>query len=149
MYSLARIFDIWSHLPNNVMFYHVWEVVPAFELRHSLSQPPCPDASTLDVRHSAFSVAFHVLKTILGLPPDTQADELKKHFDGYGSIVDCRVMTGKSSRSPTTMQSNRGITGFGFVEFENSSVSQPAMICQESLLKTHTNLGCRRRSSQF
>jgi len=37
------------------------------------------------------------------LPPDVRQEELTKFFDGFGRIVDCRVMT-----------------GFGFVEFESS-----------------------------
>jgi len=37
------------------------------------------------------------------LPPDTRPEDVQKHFDGYGKISECRVMT-----------------GFGFVEFENS-----------------------------
>jgi hypothetical protein len=30
----------------------------------------------------------------LGLPPDARSDDVAKFFDGYGRIVDCRVMTG-------------------------------------------------------
>jgi len=37
------------------------------------------------------------------LPTDARPEDVQKHFDGYGKIVDCRVMT-----------------GFGFVEFESS-----------------------------
>ncbi|KAG8964831.1 hypothetical protein FRC03_001300 [Tulasnella sp. 419] len=37
------------------------------------------------------------------LPHDTRPEDISKHFEGYGRIVDCRVMT-----------------GFGFVEFEDS-----------------------------
>ncbi|CAE6450299.1 unnamed protein product [Rhizoctonia solani] len=37
------------------------------------------------------------------LPSDTRPEDVQKFFDGYGKIVDCRVMS-----------------GFGFVEFENS-----------------------------
>lgn len=36
------------------------------------------------------------------LPTDARPEDVQKHFDGYGKIVDCRVMT-----------------GFGFVEFEH------------------------------
>jgi hypothetical protein len=28
------------------------------------------------------------------LPPDTRSEDVSKFFDGYGKIVDCRVMTG-------------------------------------------------------
>ncbi|KAG9128517.1 hypothetical protein FRC07_005884 [Ceratobasidium sp. 392] len=37
------------------------------------------------------------------LPSDTRPEDVQKFFDGYGKIVDCRVMS-----------------GFGFVEFENT-----------------------------
>jgi len=37
------------------------------------------------------------------LPPDARSEDVNKFFDGFGRIVDCRVMT-----------------GFGFIEFENS-----------------------------
>ncbi|KZP22918.1 hypothetical protein FIBSPDRAFT_707802, partial [Athelia psychrophila] len=36
------------------------------------------------------------------LSADARVEDIRKHFDGYGRIVDCRVMT-----------------GFGFVEFES------------------------------
>lgn len=32
---------------------------------------------------------------IIELPPDTRSDDVSKFFDGYGKIVDCRVMTGQ------------------------------------------------------
>ncbi|KIJ44289.1 hypothetical protein M422DRAFT_168262 [Sphaerobolus stellatus SS14] len=41
------------------------------------------------------------------LPHDVRQEELTKFFEGYGRIVDCRVMT-----------------GFGFVEFESSRVKE-------------------------
>ncbi|KAI6028567.1 hypothetical protein F5J12DRAFT_806243 [Pisolithus orientalis] len=44
------------------------------------------------------------------LPPDTRAEDVAKFFDGYGRIVDCRVMT-----------------GFGFVEFESSKDAEDAV----------------------
>ncbi|KAH9928161.1 uncharacterized protein B0H18DRAFT_1001532 [Fomitopsis serialis] len=44
------------------------------------------------------------------LPPDARADDVQKIFDGYGRIVDCRVMT-----------------GFGFVEFENPRDAEDAV----------------------
>ncbi|KAH9951860.1 hypothetical protein B0H21DRAFT_297 [Amylocystis lapponica] len=45
------------------------------------------------------------------LPPDARTEDVSKFFDGYGRIVDCRVMT-----------------GFGFVEFENSRDAEDAML---------------------
>ncbi|KAI0647368.1 hypothetical protein C8Q79DRAFT_907644, partial [Trametes meyenii] len=44
------------------------------------------------------------------LPPDVRSEEVSKFFDGYGRIVDCRVMT-----------------GFGFVEFESSRDAEDAV----------------------
>ncbi|TFK54652.1 hypothetical protein OE88DRAFT_1623028 [Heliocybe sulcata] len=44
------------------------------------------------------------------LPPDARTDDVSKFFDGYGRIVDCRVMT-----------------GFGFVEFENPRDAEDAV----------------------
>jgi len=39
------------------------------------------------------------------LPAEARQEDVQKLFDGYGPVIDCRVMAGK---------------GFGFVEFENS-----------------------------
>ncbi|TFK94749.1 hypothetical protein K466DRAFT_593225 [Polyporus arcularius HHB13444] len=44
------------------------------------------------------------------LPPDARSEDVQKIFDGYGRIVDCRVMT-----------------GFGFVEFESSRDAEDAL----------------------
>ncbi|KAH9901504.1 hypothetical protein C8Q73DRAFT_637710 [Cubamyces lactineus] len=44
------------------------------------------------------------------LPPDARTEDVQKFFDGYGRIVDCRVMT-----------------GFGFVEFESSRDAEDAL----------------------
>ncbi|TBU65513.1 hypothetical protein BD310DRAFT_804270 [Dichomitus squalens] len=44
------------------------------------------------------------------LPPDARSEDVSKFFDGYGRIVDCRVMT-----------------GFGFVEFESSRDAEDAL----------------------
>jgi RNA recognition motif-containing protein len=44
------------------------------------------------------------------LPPDSRQDDVTKFFDGFGRIVDCRVMT-----------------GFGFVEFESSRDADDAL----------------------
>jgi len=35
------------------------------------------------------------LNDLLGLPTDTRSEDVSKFFDGYGRIVDCRVMTGE------------------------------------------------------
>ncbi|KAF8636683.1 hypothetical protein AX17_003489 [Amanita inopinata Kibby_2008] len=44
------------------------------------------------------------------LPSDTRSEDVIKFFEGYGRIVDCRVMT-----------------GFGFVEFESSKDAEDAV----------------------
>ncbi|EPQ57913.1 hypothetical protein GLOTRDRAFT_109943 [Gloeophyllum trabeum ATCC 11539] len=44
------------------------------------------------------------------LPADARTDDVSKMFEGYGRIVDCRVMT-----------------GFGFVEFENPRDAEDAV----------------------
>jgi RNA recognition motif. (a.k.a. RRM, RBD, or RNP domain) len=35
------------------------------------------------------------------LPPDTRSEDVSKFFDGYGKIVDCRVMTGWFNHHPS------------------------------------------------
>jgi len=44
------------------------------------------------------------------LPTDCRSDDISKFFEGYGHIVDCRVMT-----------------GFGFIEFENAKDAEDAL----------------------
>ncbi|KNZ78468.1 Serine/arginine-rich splicing factor 4 [Termitomyces sp. J132] len=44
------------------------------------------------------------------LPTDARSEDVNKFFEGYGRIIDCRVMT-----------------GFGFVEFENSKDAEDAV----------------------
>ena len=34
------------------------------------------------------------------LPPDTAPEDVKKTFGAYGTVVDCRVMTGTRERVP-------------------------------------------------
>lgn len=46
------------------------------------------------------------------LPPEARSEDIQKLFDGYGRVVDCRVMNGK---------------GFGFVEFESSRDAEDAV----------------------
>lgn len=55
--------------------------------------------STLEVRWffpwALLSMMFsQPLSIFAGLPPDVRSEEVSKFFDGYGRIVDCRVMTG-------------------------------------------------------
>jgi len=35
-----------------------------------------------------------------GLPTDVRSEDVSKFFDGYGRIVDCRVMTGECAVLP-------------------------------------------------
>ncbi|KAL1762090.1 hypothetical protein FB107DRAFT_285530 [Schizophyllum commune] len=44
------------------------------------------------------------------LPPDTAPEDVKKTFGAYGTVVDCRVMT-----------------GFGFIEYESSKDAEDAV----------------------
>ncbi|KIK58194.1 hypothetical protein GYMLUDRAFT_171325 [Collybiopsis luxurians FD-317 M1] len=50
------------------------------------------------------------------LPSDARSEDVSKFFDGYGRIVDCRVMT-----------------GFGFVEFETSKASRAFFDAEEAV----------------
>jgi len=59
-----------------------------------------------------------------GLPPDTRSEDVSKFFDGYGRIVDVRVMTGQCSPSKKFFRVLSQPLGFGFVEFENPKVGQ-------------------------
>ena len=66
--------------------------------------PPWPAVSILAVCPSLPSLSS--LLTIIStseLPPDARSEDVSKFFDGYGRIVDCRVMTGAlHSSSPKT-----------------------------------------------
>ncbi|KAI6045603.1 hypothetical protein EDC04DRAFT_2559251 [Pisolithus marmoratus] len=56
------------------------------------------------------------------LPPDSRSEDVAKFFDGYGRIVDCRVMTGSSFTSCFYF-----FFCFGFVEFESSKDAEDAV----------------------
>lgn len=59
------------------------------------------------------------------MPPDARSDDVSKFFDGYGRIIDCRVMTGSSDKRDADTSNprlNKPSSGFGFVEFESSKV---------------------------
>jgi len=59
-----------------------------------------------------------------GLPPDARAEDVAKFFDGFGRIIDCRVMTGSpfTSSCYIILATDSHWKGFGFVEFESSKV---------------------------
>lgn len=65
---------------------------------------------------------------LTGLPADTRSEDVSKLFDGYGRIIDCRVMTGSSIVSYAVLVIYHCETGFGFVEFENSKVRLPFIL---------------------
>jgi len=53
---------------------------------------------------------------------------VSKFFEGYGRIVDCRVMTGSSDKKdPNNTRLNKPSSGFGFIEFENSKDAEDAV----------------------
>lgn len=55
---------------------------------------------------------------------------MAKFFDGYGRIIDCRVMTGSSDKRRAPNSELTGPpSGFGFVEFESSKVD-PFAVCR-------------------
>ncbi|KAF8077773.1 hypothetical protein FPV67DRAFT_1557232 [Lyophyllum atratum] len=62
------------------------------------------------------------------LPTDARSEDVNKFFEGYGRIIDCRVMTGSSeTRSSNKPRLNTPSSGFGFVEFENSKDAEDAV----------------------
>jgi hypothetical protein len=72
-----------------------------------------PAACTLPPPPLSSPTTEHIMsrRLYLGrLPPDSRQEDVTKFFEGEGRIVDCRVMT-----------------GFGFVEFENSQDAELAM----------------------
>ena len=86
--------------------------------------PPWPDDSTSAVRHCFhFHLRLFPNDTWIGLPTDARSDDVAKLFEGYGRIVDCRVMTGLLAPALTFSKLNQDATGFGFVEFENGKVA--------------------------
>jgi RNA recognition motif. (a.k.a. RRM, RBD, or RNP domain) len=48
-------------------------------------------------------VSFNTLGDLFycrsGLPPDVRSEDVAKLFDGYGRIIDCRVMTGSPAQT--------------------------------------------------
>jgi RNA recognition motif-containing protein len=49
----------------------------------------------LGSRSINFVSSEHRSHQFVGLPADTRSDDVSKYFEGYGHIVDCRVMTGE------------------------------------------------------
>ncbi|KAJ7685582.1 hypothetical protein DFH06DRAFT_1358127 [Mycena polygramma] len=62
------------------------------------------------------------------LSADARSEDVSKLFEGYGNIIDCRVMTGSSNKhAPPDDTLNKPATGFGFVEFENAKDAEDAV----------------------
>ncbi|KAJ7766786.1 hypothetical protein B0H16DRAFT_372977 [Mycena metata] len=62
------------------------------------------------------------------LSADARSEDVSKLFEGYGNIIDCRVMTGSSNKhGPPDDTLNKPATGFGFVEFENAKDAEDAV----------------------
>ncbi|KAJ7632997.1 hypothetical protein FB45DRAFT_914119 [Roridomyces roridus] len=62
------------------------------------------------------------------LSADARSEDVSKLFEGYGNIIDCRVMTGSSRHGPPQDDAlNQPATGFGFVEFENAKDAEDAV----------------------
>lgn len=79
----------------------------------------------------------------IGLPPDARSDDVAKFFDGYGRIVDCRVMTGDFRCLCCVFIAHSKLSGFGFVEFENSRVSSARRSLLSSVELVPGRRGCR------
>ena len=70
-----------------------------------------------------YKINFDHRSCCAGLPPDARSEDVAKFFDGYGRIIDCRVMTGSSDKRRGQNSELTGPpSGFGFVEFESSKV---------------------------
>lgn len=62
-----------------------------------------------------------------GLPTDAQQSDVQKLFEGYGPIIECRVMTGLSTvlrdrPFVSFFDDSAAPIGFGFIEFESPKV---------------------------
>ena len=65
--------------------------------RSFLPSSPCLAVSTSEVCAFYVPLTFFPSSLLLAeLPPDTRSEDVSKFFDGYGKIIDCRVMTGQS-----------------------------------------------------
>jgi hypothetical protein len=68
-----------------------------FKLRHSCSFLSIPHGKTSLPRQlgtSPSSKHHYLIVYGIGLPTDARSDDVSKFFEGYGRIIDCRVMTG-------------------------------------------------------
>lgn len=58
------------------------------------------EQETLSRKYVMIMIQYHLSArrytdgAITGLPTDARPEDVSKHFEGYGKIVDCRVMTG-------------------------------------------------------
>ena len=110
--------------PSNLSSAWIYQLPTRCLFPPSLSSP-CLAVFTLEVCACPYSPPRLVLTAVVmtELPPDTRSDDVSKFFDGYGKIVDCRVMTGQlCGLTYFTTRTPKNMLGFGFVEFENARV---------------------------
>lgn len=82
-------------LMNNIAMEFV--NATAFETQTFLffsSYPPWQDDCTSAVSCIPLLKASPSYMSGIGLPTDARSDDVSKFFEGYGRIIDCRVMTG-------------------------------------------------------
>jgi cold-inducible RNA-binding protein len=70
------------------------------------------------VQKGIFTTNLHMKLFVAGLPPDIDSTDLKEMFELYGSVVEARVVTDRTTRASK---------GFGFVEFSSSAEATEAM----------------------
>lgn len=103
------------------------------------SLPPWPDVSTSEVRSFPATliqlISYSTFFT-LGLPPDARAEDVSKFFDGYGRIVDCRVMTGSSSRRFIKLSSFKHSPLQDSASSSSKARGTPKMLCTTSTART-------------
>ncbi|KZP17893.1 RNA-binding domain-containing protein [Athelia psychrophila] len=62
------------------------------------------------------------------LPTDARSEDVQKFFEGFGRIIDCRVMTGSSDKKdPDNTRPAKPSSGFGFIEFEDAKDAEDAV----------------------
>lgn len=106
-----------------------FETQTKFQPYHLVFAPRCPDVFTLAVRLYLIYLKFgpKLIGLVAGLPADTRSEDVNKFFEGYGNIIDCRVMTGSSDNRKSSIAKSQHLAGFGFVEFENAKAFRPTV----------------------
>ena len=67
-------------------------------------------ARRLYLGSKAYPTSEHCHLTVFGtgLPTDARSDDVSKFFEGYGRIIDCRVMTGRLQHRTQPTLNSRG-----------------------------------------